>query len=65
VIATPEDDRRQRVKDPFTLSAELYAIQTAHGRLDRHADFMPDRPVDSLDAVRVPRLERAKNAAGR
>jgi hypothetical protein len=57
VIATPEDDRRQRVNDPITLSAELYAIQTARGRLDRHADFIPDRPAAGLDAVRVLRLE--------
>jgi hypothetical protein len=59
VIAKPEDERdRRRQADPSAISAELARIEIARGKLDRHLDPPPLPSRRSLEALRVPSLER-------
>jgi hypothetical protein len=63
MIASPHDDRVDRMRDPAAVVAELRDIETAHGRLDRHAnDPKPPRPDYTLDSLRVPILEEQARA---
>jgi hypothetical protein len=63
MIASIEDDRRNQMRDPATLVAELHEIAIARGRLDRHAnDSRPPRPDYTLDSLRVPILEEQASA---
>lgn len=59
MIASPEvHGAQQRREDPVAMLAELHAIETARGRLDRHADDPPEKPDGyTLDSLRSPMLE--------
>lgn len=67
MIAKPEDARQVDPEEGARrLARELYAIEHAHGLLDRHAAWRPNRPHGkTLDALKQPRFQppsRSRNA---